>query len=391
MWDYNTILKDLKRLNIPKEYQNIKIDKLFENDYYMMMSIRKDSGKTTNSLLLGLILNYRWGETIEYIRCDENQIRKSSVETMFDVIKEFKYISTLWDDEYNTIIYKPMVKKWYLAYVDKDGKLTKTSDTPVCVMHSLEGYLNIKSTYNNVKGNYIVLDEMLDSSRSTFNQMVELQHTISTIGRYRPENRVICLFNNVNQYSFWWSEFCIEEEIKGLTYGGYFEKKTEYGTTIYCELLDVSSEKRKEIKNKKIRFSGFNTPKMSAFNGLATWQGATHQHLQNEELLNKNNLITNRLYIHHRNRYVQLAYYIDEDNLGEFVFVHFANKPTYTDNIIISLTPTNKWEIFGFGKFAPEHIRDVLYKIIGMRTECRWYYASNSVGDLVDDYFKEME
>lgn len=132
MWDYNVIMREFKRIGMPNEYQHIRVDKLLTNDYYMMMSIRKDAGKTTNALVLGLIVNKNFGDTIEYLRCDENQIRKSSVETMFDVIKDNNYIAKIWDNEYNTIIYKPMIKKWYLAYVDKkEGKLVKTCETPV--------------------------------------------------------------------------------------------------------------------------------------------------------------------------------------------------------------------------------------------------------------------
>lgn len=389
-WKYDEVMKEIKRLNIPKQYHHIKIDKLFTHDYYIIMSIRADSGKTTDSLLVGMVLNYLYGTTIELLRSDESQIKKSSTESMFDVIKKFGYISKIYRDEYNSIIYKPQIKKWYLVYIDEEGNELKRQETPVCVMHSLEKYIDMKSVYNNPNGDYIVFDEFVDSSRSTFNQMVELQNQISTISRNRETTRVVMLSNNVNKYSQWFEEFTIEKDINTLEFGGYIDKTTELGTSIYCELLDVSEKKKEEIRNKKIRFSGFNTPKMNAFNGLASWQGTSHQHLDDEELLNVENLVTQRIYIRHRNRYVQLCVY-QEESRGEFVFLHYSNKPQFDDNVICTLTPTSKYEVFGYGKFVQnKHLQSVLYKIFGMRTENKWYYSTNSVGDLIDDYFKEL-
>lgn len=390
MWNYNEIMKQVKRIGIPKEYQHLKIDKMFNHDYYIMMSIRKDAGKTTNVLLIGLILNYLYGETIEYLRNDESQIKKASSETMFDVILQHDYIKKLWNGEYNSIKYHSQVKKWNLTLIDDEGNIVKECETPCCVLHSLEKYVDIKSTYNNPKGNYIVWDEFPDTQRSTFNQIIELQNQISTIGRGRPENRVIMLGNNVSKYLQIYEELTIEKDVPLLNYGDSFEMTTEFGTTLYCELLPLSFEKKEEIKKKSLRFTGFNTPKMNAFNGLDAWQGTAHQHLPDENLLSSDNLITNRVYIHHRNRYMQLCCYTD-DEFGEFVFVHYARKPKLDDNIILTLTPKSKYEFYGYGKFAPEYLREVLYAIIGQRIQNRWYYASNSVGDIIEDYFKEME
>lgn len=389
MWKYEEIEKEVKRLKIPKQFHHIKTDVLLTHDYYMLLSIRADSGKTTDALLYGMVLNFLYGTTIEYLRSDESQIKKSSVESMFDVIKKYDYINTLYRGEYNSVIYKPMVKKFYLVLLDENGEEVKRQEEPLCCCHSLEKYIEMKSVYNNPKGDYILYDEFVDSSRSSFNQMVELQNQISTIIRDR-NGRVVMLSNNVNKYSQWWEEFTIEKDINALEFGGAIDKKTELGTTIYCELLDVSEKKKEETRNKKIRFSGFNTPKMNAFNGLASWQGTSHQHLHDEELLRAENLVTNRFYIKHRNRYAQICIYYD-DEFGEFAFVHYSNEPKLNDNIVLTLTPQSKYEIFGFGKFCDvEHIRDVCYKVVGMRTQNKWYYATNSVGDLIDDYFKEM-
>lgn len=391
MWDYKEIEREMKKLNIPKEYSHIRLDKLFANDYYIMLSIRKDSGKTTNTLLMGAVLFKLYGTTTEYIRTDTAMTKRATTETMYDVIKDCGYISKIFDGEYNDIILKPMIKKWYLVQRDENNEIVKQCDAPICAMHSIEDWLDIKSTYNNPKGDYLVFDEFCDSKRSTTTQMVELMNTISSITRERPTSRVILLSNNVNKYAFWWSEFTIEKEIPTLEFGGYIEKRTEYGTTLFCELLDLSKKKKEDQRNKNIRFFGFNTPKMNAFNGLASWQGSSHQHIDSDDLLIMDKLVTNRIYILHRNRYVQINLYFDDER-GDYCFLHYSNPPQMDDNLILTLAPKSKNEIFGFGKFYPKKkVRDVLYRIVGMRTENKWYYSSNSVGDLIDDYFKEME
>ena len=279
----NEIKKAIKKLQIPKEYGfKFDIEAVLTHDFSLIMSIRQDAGKTTQALLLGLVLNYLYGTTTEYMRSDNEQIRQAKIETMYDVIIKYKYVEKLFD-KYTTITYKRNEKKFYMAHIDDKGVIDLEADKPLCAVHSLEEWKNLKSSYVNPNGDYLVFDEFMDTSRQVNRQVIELQHNISTITRYRPNARVLMLGNNQNKFCFWFEEFEIQKEIESLKFGKSFEKTTELGTTIYGTLIDLSLEKKNEINNRKIRFSGFNTPKMNAFNGLNPWQGEVWKHIPDNE------------------------------------------------------------------------------------------------------------
>lgn len=389
IYEYNKIMEEVKKLKMPKEYFLIDLKAFFEHDYYMMLSIRKDAGKTTQSLLLGLILNKLYGIVTEYMRSDETQIRKGQIETMYDVIRNCGYIGKIFNYEYNDITYRPMTKKWYLCYVDNDGKVEKVSPECVCAIHSLENSQNYKSGYNSVKSDYIIFDEFMDTTRQTYTQMNELCDNISTFGRDRENVRVMLLGNNTNKYCHWFEEFTIVDQIEQLNFGGSFSMKTELGTTFYGQLMEVSEAKKETIKNKHIRFYGFNTPKMNAFNGLSAWRGDNHRHITDIEDLKPEYERFKRFYIHHRGKYVQVKLFCN-DKYGYYCFCHFSNGPAFHDNIILSVDPLDKWEIYGYGQYCDiAKTKKIIYDILALRTQHKWFYASNSVGDLIADYVKE--
>lgn len=373
---------------MPKEYFNIDLDVWNTHDIYMILSIRQDAGKTTQSLLLGIVLFKLYGTTTEYMRCDETQLTRANLETIYDVILKFGYIEKLFKGEYNSLDYRPQLKKFFLCQRDEDGNIVKKCDRPLLVAHSLENWKRYKSSYNNPLGDFIVFDEFMDTDRQTNTQMVELQNNLSTIGRNREAAHCIMLGNNTNQYSFWFEEFLIENDIPNLNYGGYIENKTELGTTFYCTLWSLSDKKKDEIKLKKVRFSGFNTPKMNAFNGIGAWSGLSHPHIPDNDMLHNDFLIYDRLYIKHRNRYVKVKVYQNDDGL--YTFCHYASKPLLDDNIILTLHPTKYGEIYGTGRYAPKFLNDKISMIMNLKVQSLWYYATNSVGELIADYFKEL-
>lgn len=397
MYNIRDINKELDKLKMPKIYRNriVNLEKFFSNDITMQLSIRKDAGKTTQALILGLVLFKLYnGITTEYLRSDKEQITKGNIETLYDVILNAGYIEKLFPDQYNTIVYKSMVKKFYLAYksVNDAGEsiIEYMSDLPICHVACNEEYIRLKSSYNNPRGFFILYDEFMDTNRATQRQMIELQNNISTIGRNEDfkYTHVLMLGNNVDQYNFWWSEFTIEKEISSLKFGGYIEKKTELGTSFYCEMLEVSEEQKEKIKDKLIRFSGFNTPKMGAFNGIEAWQGSSHPHIPYLELLNKTP-IYNLLFLRFHNRYVRFNLYKDAD-FGYYVYIHDSNPPRKKDCIVLTdqVLAFNEMYGIGEGSLNKKHKKRVQI-IMSLKEDDRWYYESNSVGDFVTAYLKE--
>ena len=397
MINYNlrNINKELDKLKMPKEYRKriVNIEKFLTHDITMQLSIREDAGKTTQGLILGIVFYKLYGITTEYLRCDKNQTTKGNIETLYDVVRKNDYINKLYDGYYDDIEYKSNEKKFYLVKKSKNENdetiIEYKSECPLCHVCNNEEYIRLKSSYNNPLGDFILFDEFLDTQRSTRMQMIEFMNNVSTIGRKRPSCHVLMLGNNVNQYSFWWEEFTIENEITSLNYGGCIDKITDLGTTLYCEMLQISDKQKEVIKEKKIRFSGFNTPKMASFNGLQAWQGSSHPHIPYEELLN-NTPIYNRIWIKHRNRYIRINIYKDCD-FGYYLFLHFSNKPKKEDGIVCTTTPEHYNETYGFGEHClNKNAKEKLKMFKEIMFDNRIYFSTNSVGDLFSDYKKEI-
>lgn len=387
-FEVERLKKEIRKLQIPKEYFNFDLEKINDHDISMIMSIRKDAAKTTQALIIGLILHKLYDYETEYFRIDTDQTTGPNIDNIYDVIVKFGYIKKIFGDEYNGIEFKNQSKRFYLVKKDDEGNVLIKDKRPCCLIHSLEQYKRMKSVYNNVNGNWFVVDEIFDTSRQTTNQMIELANQISTVTRDRPEARVLMLGNNLNKYSFWFEEFGISEEIDTLNFGGYIDKTTIYGTTLYITLLDPSRRKKDDVLKRKIRFYGIDNPKMAAFNGLQAFAGNQWQHLEDIKMLDPDHLIYDRIYINHRNRWIKICLYDSGNQL--FVYLHFAKKPKYNDNIILQANPDladANLCLYGFGEESRnEKIRKKLLQIKDLRRQNLWFYSSNSVGDIVQDY-----
>lgn len=390
-FDIEEVKRELRRLKIPAEYMPLNLEAINTHDINMYLSIRKDSGKTTASIILGMVLNFLYSYEIEYNRVDESQTTGPKIKTLFDVILKFDYISKIYRGKYNSIEYKVRDKCFYLVLRNQDNEIIERSSRPILIIHSLENWQDYKSSYNNVNGNYFLVDEFFDTKRSINFQIIELFNNISTITRERPEARVIMLGNNLNKYSFWFEEFGIMDEINSLKFGGIIDKKTELGTTIYATLLDVSKSRKEALLRRNIRFFGINSPKAAAFNGLQAFAGNQWQHVEDDEILEKKYLIYDRIFINHRNRYIQINLFCKDNSY--YCFLHFAKKPRLKDSFILTSNPTpgQNNEIYGFGEYSiyPK-LKERLKWIKNLRVSNNWYYSTNAVGDLTHDYLKEI-
>lgn len=391
------LLKDeVKKLKIPSEFWGIDLDDFNTYQYNMYISIRQTAGKTTQSLLLGLILckvlpdHYN---RIEYLRLDKAQIVRANIETMFDTIIELGYFKKLYGDKWNGITYKSQQRKFYLTKYDEDGNTIEIDDDCICAVHAIERSEEYKSSYANNKGNYIVVDECFETSRATYTIFVEFLNAISTIGRPLSPGRaeylrVVMLGNNQDKYSFWFDEFNVSGDIDALTFGGRIYFKTEYNTTGVIQLLEQSERHKERIRSKNIPFLGFTSKKASAFTGLTEWSGKTYKHIDFE--LDYEYCQYRRIYIYHRGRYIQLDYFKDEEH-RDYVFTHFANAPQLNDNIILTLDPREKQHVYGIGaKDSREAVYEICKRYFYLHSENRWYYASNKVGSLIDDYIQNV-
>lgn len=397
-WDIPKLKKEIKKLHIPNKYYRINLDQLFTHDFYMMISIRENAAKTTQTLITGACMFKLFGTQTEYLKSDTQQIRQKGTENLYNTIKSLGYIEKIFDGRWNDVTYKSRSRKFYLCHKDEDGMVDEIAEKPLCIVHSLEESEDLKSVYNNPDGNFIVYDEFLDTKRATMDQWGELMNLISTIGRPgtrldektgRPLAHCIMLGNNSNVYNHWFDDFCISEEIQRLKFGHYFEMKTQMGTSLICYMLDQDETLKENVEKGRIHFFGFPTKKAAVFNGITEWSGKTYKHLNFS--IRDLRPEYNRLFIRHRGKLIQCELYKKKERVY-FVFAHFASAPWKGDNIILCLEPEEKEEVYGLARFENnERIVNVINVFWRLKLENRWYYASNYVGEILDDYEKNIQ
>lgn len=394
--DIIKIRKRIKDLHIPKEYWGIDLNSFFEYQWNIYISIRETAGKTTQSLILGLILHELWPEhyCIEYIRNDASQTTQQNIDTMFATVERFGYIEKITHGKYNSVTYYRNQKRFHLCKKDDEGTLIYEDMEYICAVHSVEKWKDFKSGYNNPRGNYIVLDEFQDTDRATYKIFTELLNIVSTIGRpFSPDRtpwlHILMMGNNTDEYCFYFDDFCIGDQVRMLKFGGSITFKTEYNTTGICKLLELGEPQKERLRTKNIPFLGFPGKKAAAFTGTQEWSGKTYRHVEWD--LNYDFCYFRRAYIHHRGRYIQLDFFREDDH-GQYIFLHFASAPLRSDNIVFTLEPSKDWHVFGFGKYEKrERIRRFCDKVRIFYLENRLFYASNMIGALFDDFLKNVK
>ena len=390
-YDIKKINNEFKRIGCPERYR-FPLKEIFENDWSIILSMRQDAGKTTTALLLGLILHKFYGYPIEYLRNDDSQIRRAASETLFNTVLHFDYIRKIYDGKWNSINYKYMQHKFFLCLKNSDGEIIEEDIEPICILHSNEDWSDIKSSYNSPKGNYIVLDEAMDTHRASNLLWREFMENVSTIGRVGSDEEraskchVLILGNNTDRFAWLFQDFCISDLIPDLKYGTLIKFKTELGTTGICTLMEQSELQKEKLRKKEIPFFGFNTPKAAQFIGISEWTSKEYQHP--DFYIDFEKCVFRRMYIFHRQRYIQLNLFYDEDH-KKYIYLHFAREPLKKDNIILTLNPKTYCEFYGICEYEDnKKVADIVRKFFRLRRENRWYYESNLIGEIVDDYIK---
>ena len=394
--DIRKVRKSVKELHVPKEYWGIDLETFFEYQWSLYISIRETAGKTTQALILGLILHELYPEhyCIEYIRNDNTQTTQSNIDTLFATVERFDYIDKITNGKYNSVNYYRNQKRFYLCKKDDEGSILYEDSEYICAVHSVEKWKDFKSGYNNPRGNYIVLDEFQDTDRATYKIFGELLQIVSTVGRPLSADRtpwlhILMMGNNTDEYCFYFDDFGISDQIPSLKFGGSITFRTEYNTTGICKLLDLGETQKERLRSKNIPFLGFPGKKAAAFTGSQEWSGKTFRHPDFD--LNYNACYFRRCYVCHRGRFIQMDFFKDEEH-GNFIFLHFASAPLKDDNVVFTLEPSRNFHVFGLGKYEKrEKIKKVCDAIRMGYVENRLLFASNMVGALFDDFIKNAK
>ena len=231
-YDFDRIKKEYKKLKVPKEFYNPCFVPFEQAKYFVGVSERS-TGKTTNWVLFGLVMNKLYGTQIQYIRQVRDMIAPKNLNQFMDVIVNNGYIEKVTDGKYNSCEY--FAGAWRFICI-KDGEVIEKAKVPFMSCLSLDQNLIYKSSYNAPFGDLIIFDEFI-STRYMPNEFVTFSDLVKTIIRERISPFVVMLANTTDRYNEYFRELMIQDEILKIKVNEYFIKQTPLGTTIFCELI----------------------------------------------------------------------------------------------------------------------------------------------------------
>ena len=384
-YDWGRIREEYKKLEVPEIYYDPLRMPLPQTKWNLIMSERS-RGKTSEVMLLGLVMNKLYGTTIQYLRTREDMIVKKNSENLFTVLVKEGYIEKITDGRYNAVKY--VSRRWYYQKVDEDGNEIERAPEHFCMMLSVDRADIYKSAYNAPKGDFIVFDEFIE--RAYFSDMfITLVDLIKTIARDRLSPVIICLANTIDKNALIFRDLQVTEAVDNMKQGDAKEIITPQGTHIYVEILP-KVEKKVNRGRKKVNkeYYGFDNNRIAGITGADTWAVDSFPHspkqfkiIQKNHYFELNGKLVNMEICQTVDPGTESAEEYYEDRF--FINLHMATK-TYPDSVIYSVE---------------DHVTDSRYKYkFGDNKKDRWIwtqynknlfvYSDNTVGALADKYIQ---
>lgn len=377
-YDWQLIRKEFNKLKIPKDVYN-PCSCPFEKCKYFVGFSERSIGKTTNWLLLGMVMNQLYGTEIQYIRQDVKDIAPKSSANMFDVILQYDYVRKITNDRWNTVVYKS--RRWYFANADENGEITERCNIHFCFMTDIINATQLKSSYNAPYGDFILFDEFINLCYYP-NEFVRFADLVKTIIRSRQSPIIIMQANTINKESEYFSELGIYEEVQLLGKGDNVIVTSPKGTNIYVEWIALSKASKKKQYHNSL-FFGFANKKLASITG-EDWAVGTYPHIPESNTDNFKEIFYN-IYIQHNNRYLRLTAGYHND-IGNIIIVTKATR-VYDDSIILTLDTQIEDPRYVYGDGTKDMRYGKLFKRIWLyKMNNKMYYQNNDVGHFVENY-----
>lgn len=388
-YDWGLIKRTLKRLKV---YPNHKIKDEEGNEvtdvwnplhlpfgsakFFVLMSLRS-KGKTTNFLLLGLIMHELYGTVTQYIVQTEAQTMPKNTKGLYNIVNECGYISKITGGRWHNIVLK--ARRWYYCNYDEDtGKIAEMSKDYVCIMSSIDKQESLKSNgLNEPKGDLIIYDEFVRKYYMP-NEFVEFCQLFSTIRRIRKSPIIVMLSNTVDKNSPYFNELEIADYIYDLQAGDKNIFTSSGGTNVYVEIIDPKKSKQR-VESDRL-FFGFKNKMLGAITGSTLWAETNYPHIPRDETAKT---LSRVHYISYNNKLVNLE--IVKNSYGLCIYAHWATR-TYDDSIIYKL-----------GDIRSDHERYKIgfttldKKIWDLYKKNMFYYATNDVGSFIASYINQCK
>lgn len=374
MMDWAKIRKEYKKLKCPNDVWNPLTLPLGACGYYIILSDRS-RGKTTNALLLGMVMNKIDGSVIEYVRQRREQIMPKFILSLFSTVIQYGYVEKITNGKYNTIRNKS--RRGYYAHVDDSGNVDDIAPEPFIHFAGIDECMDLKSTYNSPNSNIIIFDEFI-SKVYYRDECIDFLDIVSTYFRMRTSGIVMLLANTIDKNSPYFDELSIRDNIDRIHMGENEIVTTQLGTKIYLEILgSIASGKKRDMNR---WFFGFKNPKLASITGTESWALPEYQHIPKKS---KTEIIKRGIFVYHAGKHVALDIVIN-DNIGYCVYCHPATI-IHDDSIIYtSGNIVDRRHKYRFG----DTTYDKLSKLVWGKMYNRnlFYYSDNTTGGLIESY-----
>ena len=341
---------------------------------YFILTSERNTGKTTNLILIAMLLYLRYGMVSAYIRQHSDMITPKEMRNFMNVIIACQYVQKLTNGEYNGVRY--WARHYTFVRWTPEGKKDAESD-PFLWVGALNEHQEYKSTLNLPTCNLIIYDEFISSYYN--DDFIVLMDLHKTISRNRSGVKCCLLANTTNYYHEFFREFLIQEEVLNTKVNHSFIKKTGHGTIVYYKMIGDRDPQRSAVN---MEYYGFDNPKLKSITG-GDWAVNSYPHIRRED----REIIYRSAYIMFNGRYFQLEL-VRNDRLGIHVIVHLAhdsNVEKFAERIYTVEEIRSRNEVFGYGSLKLDKMLWALY------VNNKWYYADNDVGFSVNSYVNRVD
>lgn len=374
-YDWKILRKDFKALKIPKDVYDTSKNP-FETSYIFVDVSERSVGKTTNWLLIGMLMYVRYGTIIQYVRQNELMITPKNMKDLMSTVKKFNYIEKITKGKFNDCVYK--ARRWTFVHVNDKGEIDLVDNSHFMMSLSIDKSEIYKSSYNAPTGDLVIFDEFTSKHYSP-DEFVYFLDLVKTIQRERQSVKIVMLSNTLDVHNQYFHELEIFGTISKMNVGDKRDVITDGGTSIHINFIEPNLQLKEKKLISNILYYGFKNPKLNAITGLnGTWA------LKNCQRIPKNKTyksIDRHIYISHINLLLNLEI-VNIEEIGISMYVHYATF-TYEDSIILTLDfiydDKHKYKLGG---------KKLQKLILNMLEKNKIYYASNDVNSLFENYLK---
>ena len=347
-----------------------------EDAAWFVLTSERNTGKTTNLVLIAMLLWAIYGAVTAYIRQSEDMITPKEMQNFMNVILEHGYIQKITNGEYNGVRYR--AHNYRFVKWDLEGKAEKESD-PFIWCGAVRSHEDYKSILNLPTCNLIIFDEFISSTYAP-NEFIMLSDLHKTIGRNRHGLKIFMLANTTYYYNEYFRDMMIQDEVINCKVNHSFIKVTPLGTRVFYKMLGDKDMQREKINTE---YYGFDNPLLKSITG-GDWAVNNYPHItpQEEE---KREFIDGSRYIKFNSQYYRIEL-VTSERLGLHCVVHRATSAKYAEVVFTVEEIREKRERFRYGFSKIDKYLWALYI-----DNNKWYFADNECGYAVEAYCKRCD